>query len=639
MDVTKTEHPPLNRETSHQQAKKKRSEFYEKQSKIFQNVLAHVDEEVRTQMDKVCCTDHLRVLMIYTGGTIGMINTEKGYTIKKGFLNQSIKANKYLCDTGYTYFNGKDDFMITPLSIYKRRIWFKLHEFDHIRDSSTFDTEDWVNIASMIEKEYDNYDAFIILHGTDTMAFTASALSFMLENLKKTVVLTGSQVPLSEMRNDAFDNILGAITIAGHFTIPEVMIFFKDKLYRGNRSTKSDTFGLDAFTSPNLAPLGTFGFYFKLDWSLIRKSTSYQKLHVQKNLNKKIGVLKMFPMIPVEIIQSVLSSSIEACIIEAYGAGNLPIDRPEIAAALRKACENGKIVVITSQCGKGTVNTIYAIGKQVKELGIVSGLDMTLECTVAKLSYLLGKGITREEIIDCMQTDMRGELTPLVPPSFHEHQGTFISAIADALTVGSDNEALKNAVFPTIMCYAADFGYINILQELKNNGANLEVGDYEGRTPLHIAARKGHIEVINHLIQEGVSIDAIDKNGKSALYEAIVCKRWEAAKVLVHAHAKVLAEHNDLSDYLFRTVVKGDLETLRFFYHAGVKDLGGFLNVDKRSLAHIAVAENQYKIVEFMKEEVDLNFNVKDRWNRTPLDEAKALNNAELLNLLIGTRE
>jgi len=121
-----------------------------------------------------------------------MINTEKGYTIKKGFLSQNIKANKYLCDTAYTYFNATDDFMITPLSIYRRRIWFKLHEFDQIRDSSTFDTEDWIGIATMIEQEYDNYDAFIILHGTDTMAFTASALSFMFENLRKTIVLTGT---------------------------------------------------------------------------------------------------------------------------------------------------------------------------------------------------------------------------------------------------------------------------------------------------------------------------------------------------------------------------------------------------------------------------------------------------------------
>ena len=121
-----------------------------------------------------------------------MVNTEKGYTIKKGFLSQTIKANKYLCDTGYTYFNAKDDFMITPASIYKKRIWFKLIEFDEIRDSSTYNTEDWINIATVIEENYDNYNAFVVLHGTDTMAFTASALSFMFENLKKTIVFTGT---------------------------------------------------------------------------------------------------------------------------------------------------------------------------------------------------------------------------------------------------------------------------------------------------------------------------------------------------------------------------------------------------------------------------------------------------------------
>lgn len=130
-----------------------------------------------------------------------MVNTEKGYTIQKGFLSQTMKSNKYLCDSGFTYFNSENDFLITPVTIYKKRIWFKVLEFEQIRDSSTFDVEDWVKIAEVIEKEYNNYNAFIILHGTDTMAFTASALSFMLENLKKTVVLTGINLFIFTYKN------------------------------------------------------------------------------------------------------------------------------------------------------------------------------------------------------------------------------------------------------------------------------------------------------------------------------------------------------------------------------------------------------------------------------------------------------
>ena len=157
-----------------------------------------------------------------------MVNTSRGYTVKKGFLENMVKSNRYLCDTNYTNFNSEDGFMITPVTIYKKRIWFKIIEFDEIKDSSTYNTEDWATLVSTIEDNYEKFDAFVILHGTDTMAFTASALSFMLENLKKTVVITGkvnrsrllililgSQVPLCEMRNDAFDNFLGALTIAG----------------------------------------------------------------------------------------------------------------------------------------------------------------------------------------------------------------------------------------------------------------------------------------------------------------------------------------------------------------------------------------------------------------------------------------
>ena len=148
-----------------------------------------------------------------------MVHSEKGYLGRHHYLQQLMKTNRYLCDADYTYFHAKDDFLITPLSIYKKRIYYKIHEFDDIIDSANVDQAFWVKISEFIKKNYEPYDGFIILHGTDTMAYTACALSFMFENLKKIVILTGSQVPLTEMRNDAFDNLLGALTISGIFLI------------------------------------------------------------------------------------------------------------------------------------------------------------------------------------------------------------------------------------------------------------------------------------------------------------------------------------------------------------------------------------------------------------------------------------
>lgn len=160
--------------------------------------------------------------------------------------------------------------------------------------------------------------------------------------------------------------------------------------------------------------------------------------------------------------------------------------------------------MIISQCQRGTVNALYAVGRQVKQLGIMTGLDMTLECAIAKLSYLLGKGYSREELVIKIDQSLRGELTPLIPTHFDHSQDTFIKGIADVINKSTEHEALRHAVFPTIMCYAADFGYVNVLQEIKKHGAKLENGDYEGRTPLHIAARKGHCDVVQYLIKEGI---------------------------------------------------------------------------------------------------------------------------------------
>lgn len=179
------------------------------------DMFLHVEDQFRKVKQHLDPHQVRKVLILFTGGTIGMVNSDKGYIAKKGFLQKVIKTNKSFCDADYTFFNATDGFMITPVSIYKRRIWYKVVEFDEIIDSTNMTSEYWVKIGMAIKENYKAYDAFIILHGTDTMAYTASALSFMFENLAKTVIITGAQIPLSEMRNDGFENLLGSLTIAG----------------------------------------------------------------------------------------------------------------------------------------------------------------------------------------------------------------------------------------------------------------------------------------------------------------------------------------------------------------------------------------------------------------------------------------
>lgn len=626
MDPDKFEDP----EVLHSIETFRKNKLLEKRSKLFSNVLEHLDDQLQTQDDLVDKKEH-KVLILYVGGTIGMTETEKGLAVKKGFLKKLIQSNRYLCDKEYTYFNSNDDFLITPMSVYKQRIWYKIEEFEDIKDSATLDTEDWISIATVIEKNYDQYDSFIILHGTDTMSFTASALSFMLENLKKTVVITGSQVPLSQMRNDAFDNFLGALTVAGHYLIPEVTVFFNHKLFRGNRSTKTDAFGLGAFESPNADILGEFGLIFQPKWEEILQPNS-KPFRVHKVLSKKIGVLKIYPMIPVEVIEGVLSTNIDGCIIEAFGAGNIPINRPEVAKAIKKACEKEIIIVLKTQCIKGTVNAIYAVGRELTELGVISALDMTIEACVTKLAYLFGKGYNVKEVKEKMQKDLCGELTEIKPPKFNSSSDDFLKTLADSLKMHGNS--LKQALYPTLINYAAEFGYTSVLEAMKKHGASLCTGDFEGRTPLSVAAKKGQLEVIQYLLSQDIPLNMINNEGRSPLFQAIVYNQFDAARVLINAGAKIIGNQDEKCHLLMNTVASGDLDRLKFIYYAGIQNLNDYKNVEDRTVGHIAVARKYREIVRFLKEETDFNFNCKDIWGKTPLDDAKILNDQEIIDML-----
>ena len=269
---------------------------------------------------------------------------------------------------------------------------------------------DWVAIAKRIAKDHDTMDGFVVLHGTDTMAYTASALSFLLEGLQKTVVITGSQIPLSMSRNDAVDNLMGAVTIAGQFVIPEVCLYFHKHLYRGNRCRKVNATGFDAFRSGNCPVLGRVGIDIEIMWDLVHPPTR-PTLNVHTKLCPHVAAVRLFPGITGRILANFLEAPLKGLVIESYGTGNAPTDRPELMAPLVEASQRGVVVVNTTQCHVGTVTNAYATGRGLAAAGVVGCGDMTPESALAKLAFLLGQGLDPAEVRRLMPLSLRGEVT------------------------------------------------------------------------------------------------------------------------------------------------------------------------------------------------------------------------------------
>lgn len=336
-----------------------------------------------------CCMKK-NILLIYTGGTIGMNRSENGYVPQKGFLQEMLENIPVL----------KSDQMPN----------WELYELDPLLDSSNMTVVEWNMIGSLIEQNYDKFDGFVILHGTDTMAYTASALSFSLENLGKPVIITGSQIPLFEVRNDALDNLLTSMLIAAEGKINEVSLCFGDKLLRGNRSTKRSTSELNAFYSPNfplLADIGTKIYYN----SMISQKTHTEAFRVQQLDKIPIGIIKVFPGIQFELFEEIMTESLRGIVLETFGAGNIPGSADAILPIVKKAYENGTVLVICSQCLKGSVSLgAYETSTALKKAGAVCAYDMTTEAAVAKLYYLFSCGYDAETVKRKMEEDIAGEI-------------------------------------------------------------------------------------------------------------------------------------------------------------------------------------------------------------------------------------
>jgi lysophospholipase len=493
-------------------------------------------------------------------GTIGMkVRPQGGYAPVRDWFGRQIGILSQFHDPLYEDIESINELNRPDLERGLQQSWFispkspegvralcHLMEFDPLLDSSNMDADDWCLIGETIADNYDNFDAFIVLHGTDTMAFTASALSFMLENLQKTVILTGSQIPISQTRNDGFDNLLGAITIAAHYEIPEVCLFFNSKLFRGNRTIKFNSSALDAFDSGNLPPLVKMGIEIDVNWGLIRKPSQQEFRFRPINHDLNVAALKLFPGMTDDVIRNFLRPPMKGCILLTYGAGNAPDSRQTFLQVLREASDNGVVVVNCTQCVKGTVTGDYAAGLALFEAGVVSGGDMTSEAALTKLMYLLSnEDLTANEVRRLMSVDLRGELTVKRKRTrFSLRDSGFLHSVARALTDKhlQDKQIMtdiRSVLLPIILCSLSSTGDLSEIKRMHEiEGVNLNLADYDKRQALHLAACEGKLELVRYLVENGGVVNVKDRWGHTPYSEALLAGHTDVAQYLLSVGAK-----------------------------------------------------------------------------------------------------
>lgn len=541
-----------------------------------------------------------KVLVIYTGGTLGMRKTVHGYEPAPGYLFDQLACNPRFHDgsssaAGATlpvarpHGTEQSPCLTLPASDLRTCVTYTVLEYETLLDSSSIRFEHWLMMARTIERNYTAYDGFVVIHGTDSMAYSSSMLSFLLEHLGKSVIFTGSQIPISQLRNDAQENLLGALLLAGSYVIPEVALFFHHSLRRGNRCTKVDAVGFDAFASPNCLPLATVGVAVEVHWSRIHRPTGRRKLHVEGRLAETdVASLHVFPGIKPSTLTALLSSAtLQGLVLQTFGAGNVPADRG-LHDALRRGSERGIVVCNITQCLRGGVAPLYAAGAVLREVGVEPGHDMTAECALTKLGYLLARhGPARAK--ELIGRNLRGELTENTndaarpyshaeldggegdwldieaPPSDDDDDADDADDEKSTVTLGAgagaaktqlrtrrasvrrrrplrhrladaflalskdDVGALERALGPVAETHAST--------DAEGDGRRggevvINAVDLDGRTLLHYAAEKGKSACLNRLLDRGAFIHTRNAKGRTALDLALANGHEDCARLL-----------------------------------------------------------------------------------------------------------
>ncbi|KAJ5241249.1 uncharacterized protein N7469_002840 [Penicillium citrinum] len=502
-----------------------------------------------------------RVLIIMTGGTICMQQSPSGFVPARGFQEKCMARVPCFNDSSIstamdvvTKASGEvtaHPSLRTPVTTYGRQVRYTVYEFEELLDSSSINAKGWAEIAQTVFQNYELFDGFVILHGTDSLAYTCSALSFMLQNLGKPVVLTGSQAPMLELQNDATDNLLGSLVVAGHFMIPEVCLYFNNKLFRGNRTTKVAASDFAAFNAPNCPPTGGHDF----------------NAHQCELGYAHVACLRIFPGIKPEMVDAVLRlDGLRGLVLETFGAGNAPSGQDNaMINVLASAIQRGIVIVNVTQCLTGSVSPVYATGMSLSRAGVVAGLDMTTEGALTKLAYLLAlPDSSPETVTKYMSISLRGELTESSLPVFRHPDGPLPERVQTLI----------------VMAYAIAHGDLERVQTIMKAEHHwlLNDEDYSGNTPIvstvdldpappaialyyspqvhlyhyTLPQRPPSVSILHYLLSQGGSVHLRNRAGRTPLFLAANAGLSEHVLLLRKSGAHLHSDERPAAELLAR---------------------------------------------------------------------------------------